>query len=89
MNTFLKAVLLVIAAIVALKLLPFAWGVMCFLVATTFGLIGFGVSALTAVLGGLLLVAALLSPIWVPILLIVGIIALVRRGSRSSALPTS
>jgi len=44
-----------------------------------------GLSAATALLAVMLVVALVLSPIWVPVLAIVGIIALVRRTPRRTA----
>ena len=82
MNSFLKIVLLVILAIVAVKLLPLTLGLVCLLGSVLFGLIGLGVSAIAILLGALLVFAVLLSPIWVPILLIVLIVALVKRDQR-------
>ena len=85
MNTFLKVVLVLLAAVVAIKLLPLTllcFGLLCAAVATVAAL---GVSAVAIVLGIGLTLAVLLSPLWVPILAVVGIVALVRAGSRKTA----
>lgn len=87
MNPLLKVVLVVLAVIVALKLLPFAFGVACFMVSASFSVIGVGVTALTALLGGGLFLVALFSPIWVPLLVIVGIVMLCLRAGRNSGTP--
>lgn len=79
MNTFLKVLLIVIGVIVALKVLPFA------LVMGGLALAGIaaaaiaGFSLVAAFLVAAFLVTVLLSPIWVPVLAIVGVIALCRR----------
>lgn len=79
MNPFLKVLLIAIGVIVALKVLPFA------LVMGGLALAGIaaaaiaGLSLVAALLGAAFVVAVLLSPIWVPVLMIVGVIALCRR----------
>jgi hypothetical protein len=82
MNTFLKIVLLVIAVIVAIKLLPITIGLGGLFIGLLVGLAAMGVSALLALLGLGLALAALTSPIWIPVLLIVGLVALIKRTSR-------
>jgi hypothetical protein len=82
MNTLLKIVLLVIAVIIAVKLLPIAIGLGGLFVGLIVGLAAMGVSALLGLVGLGLALAALTSPIWVPVLLIVGLIALIKRSSR-------
>ena len=81
MKTFLKVVLLLIVALIALKLLPLTFALGCLLAAGLLGLIALGVSTIAAVLGAGIVLAAVLAPIWVPVLLIVGIIALIKRSN--------
>lgn len=84
MKTFLKVLLLVIAAVVFVKLLPLIFGLGCLLAGATFGFIALAASVIAALLGSALVIMVVLSPIWVPILAVVGIIALVKRGARQS-----
>ena len=89
MKTFLKVVLLVIAAVIALKLLPLTFALGCLL---ALGLVGFavlGVSVISLLLGLVVVLAAVLSPIWVPILAIVGLIALIKRSSKTNTATTA
>lgn len=79
MKTFFKVLLLVVAVIVAIKLLPATLALGCALV---FGLaiaatVGVSLLAVGVVLGLALLV--LFAPIWLPIMLLVGLILLIRR----------
>jgi len=82
MKTFLKVLLYVAVAMVAIKLLPLtlALGIILALV------IGFGVfvgfSMLAVLLGVGLAVVAALAPIWLPALAVVGIVALIRKTGR-------
>ena len=87
MKTFLKVLLLVIAAIVAVKLLPIAFVVGCAAAVLVAALAILGVSLAAVVIVGSLVVAALLSPIWLPVLAVVGIVALCKRLSRPAATP--
>jgi len=93
MKTFLKVVLILIAAVIVVKLLP----ALLLIGGLSLGglvLVGLGLLALGGLLGAVglsvaaaslaigLVVALALSPLWVPVLLIVGIVALMRRNSR-------
>ncbi len=71
MRSFLKIFLLVCLALVALKLLPLTLALGCMMAILLAGLVmlGFGV-------------AVVLSPIWVPALVITGIFSLIVRGGR-------
>jgi hypothetical protein len=85
MNPFLKVVLVLLAALVAIKLLPLTmlfFGLLCAAIATMAAL---GLSAVAVLLAIGLTLALLLSPLWVPVLAIVGIVALVRAGTRKTA----
>lgn len=80
MKTFLKVLLIVVAVIVALKLLPIALGLGCVVAAILAGLAVLGVSLAALLVCAALVVAAVLSPVWMPVLAIIGVIALFRRG---------
>jgi hypothetical protein len=81
MKTFLKALLILVAVVVAVKLLPIALGVGCIAAAILAGLAVLGVSLAALLACAALAVVAVLSPIWVPVLALVGIVALWRRAS--------
>jgi hypothetical protein len=85
MNTFLKVVLLLLAAVIAVKLLPLTLALGCiFAVALgIFALVGISMVAALICLG--LLLAAVLSPIWIPLLVVIGLIALTKRCTRAPA----
>ncbi len=85
MKTFLKVLLLVIVALIAIKLLPLTIGLGFVLGLLLVGLAAVGVSLVAGVSVVALALAAVLAPIWVPILLLVGLIALIRRATRRSA----
>ncbi len=85
MKTFLKVLLLVAAAIVAVKLLPAMLGFGCALALGLLIAATVGVSLLAAGLCLGLLVLALLSPIWLPVLVVLGIVLMVRKLTRSTA----
>jgi hypothetical protein len=96
MRTFVKVLLVVLAAIVALRLLPLLMasfalsgaGLLLGGILLTGGIaaaLGVGFVVLIALLVVALVVAAALSPIWIPVLLVVGLIALIRRCSRARA----
>lgn len=76
MKSFLKIFLLVCLALVALKLLPLtlALGGVMAIVLAGLVMLGFGV-------------AVVLSPIWVPALVITGIVSLIVRTGRRVATP--
>ena len=75
MKTFLKIFLLVLLALVALKLLPLTLALGCVMAIVLAGLVMLGLG-----------VAVVLSPLWVPALVITGIVSLiVRTGKRAAA----
>ena len=84
MKTFLKVVLLLIVAVIAVKLLPlmFAFGWM--LAAALVGLLAVGGSAVVALLGAVLALVVILAPIWIAVLALIGLITLIKGGTRSS-----
>ena len=76
----LSLVFWTLTVIVALKLLPIALGMGCVVAAILAGLAVLGVSLAALLICAALVVAAVLSPVWVPVLAIIGVIALFRRG---------
>lgn len=83
MKTFLSALLLVLLAVVALKLLPLVFGLACALGALATLVLLAGASAAAVVIAVALVGAAVLSPLWIPVLAVVGIVALVRHRRRA------
>lgn len=85
MKQFLKIVLLVLAVIVAIKLLPatLALGFAIGLTLALLAAVGFSLFALGSCV--VLALAVVLSPVWLPVLAIVGLIVLMRRASRTAA----
>jgi hypothetical protein len=85
MKTFLKVLLLVLVAVVAIKLLPMTIGLGFVLGLLLVGVLALGLSLVAGLAGLGILLGAVLSPIWVPVLLIVGLIALVKRLTRRNS----
>ena len=79
MKTFWKILLIVVAVIVAIKLLPVVFFMGCLAAGLLAGLAVLGVSLAALLLCAALVVLAILSPIWIPVLAIVGVVALLRR----------
>jgi hypothetical protein len=79
MKTFLKILLIALAVIVAVKLLPVALVLIGVLAAVAVVVALVGVSLTAGLLGAGLLLALLLSPVWLPIMALVGIIALFKK----------
>ena len=84
MKTFLKIALLVIAALVAVKFLPLIFGLGCLLAAAIVALLAIGASAIATLFGAMIALAVVLSPIWVPLLALIGVIMLIKNGTRNS-----
>ncbi|HRE80457.1 MAG TPA: hypothetical protein PLN52_05375 [Opitutaceae bacterium] len=94
MTTFLKVLVVALLVLVAIKLWPLIALVLgfigCLLMAVGGGLLG-GISALAAGAIAILAVVVsvgftalvLLSPIWIPLLMVLGVIALCRRLART------
>lgn len=86
MNTYLKIFLLVLAAIVAVKLLPLTLGLGFLLGLLLVGLVAFGLSLVGIVLLAAIALGAASAPLWIPALLVVGVIALIKKlGSKPAA----
>lgn len=79
MKTFLKVLLGVLGAIIAIKLLPKVIGLGVAAVGVVFGLVGAALGIGAAAIAGTIGIATILAPLWVPIALIIGVIALCRR----------
>jgi hypothetical protein len=74
MKTFLKIFLLMLLALVALKLLPLTLALGCIMAIVLAGLVMLGLG-----------VAVVLSPLWVPALVIAGLVSLIVRTGRRPA----
>jgi hypothetical protein len=87
MKAFLKIALLVVLAVVAVKLLPLTFALGCVLALAVLALMAVGVSLIGALLAAVVVVVVASSPIWVPVLAIVGLVALCKRdnGGRAGA----
>ena len=84
MKTFLKVLLLAALLIVAIKLSPiiFLAALAGLLAAMVLGVVGLSlVAALAAVV---LALAVALSPVWIPVLIILGLISLFKKTGQSS-----
>ena len=79
MKTFLKISLIVVLALLALKVLPLVvvGAIAGLLIAAVLGLVG--ISLLAALLAVALGLAFALSPIWIPVLLVMGVISLFKK----------
>ena len=79
MKPFFKVLLLIVAAVIALKLLPLTFALGCLLALAALVLIALGVSVVATLAIAVLVLAAILAPVWLPILLVVGFVALIRK----------
>jgi hypothetical protein len=79
MKTFLKVLLIAALLVVAIKLSPviFVAAIAGVIASAVLGVVG--ISLLAALLGVLLALAVALSPIWIPVLAVVGLCSLFRR----------
>ena len=87
MNTFLKIALLAILALVTIKISPviFFFAAVGLVAAAVLGAVGFSLMITLLAIGVALAFA--LSPIWVPVLLVLGAISLFRRTAKSPLAP--
>lgn len=83
MNTFLKVLLAAVLLIVAIKLSPilFIAAVAGLLVAAVLGAVG--LSLLAVLVAVVLAFAVALSPIWIPVLCVIGLVKLFTRQGRT------
>lgn len=82
MKSVLKVLLLVVAALIAIKLLPLTVLVGCVVALVLAGFAFVGVSVFALIVGLGIVIAAVLAPIWLPVLAIIGVVALVKRSNR-------
>lgn len=85
MKTMLKIVLLLVAVVIAVKLLPVTVALFCVLAAALISVTVLGVSAAAVLLGATIGITVLLAPLWLPALVVTGGILLVRRVVRAQA----
>ncbi len=83
MKTFLKVLLMAALLIVAIKFSPilFIGAFAGLIMAVVLGAVG--ISLVAALFAVLLALAVVLSPIWVPVLVVLGLISLFRKGERT------
>jgi hypothetical protein len=84
MKTFFKVVLLVLVAVIVVKCLPLLVAAGFALAGAVLGFIALAASSIAALMGSALVLAVLLSPIWIPLLALVGLIALIKRSGRKN-----
>ena len=89
MKTFLKILLIAALLIIAIKISPilFLSAFAGLIVAAVLGLVG--ISLLGGLVAVLLSLAVALSPIWIPVLVVVGIISLCRKNDRTPPTPST
>ncbi len=87
MKTFLKVLLIAAVLIVAIKLSPviFIGALLGLIAAAVLGAVG--ISLVAALLAVLLAFTLALSPIWIPILVVFGLVSLFRKGSNPAVTP--
>jgi len=87
MNTFLKIFLIVVLSLLALKFLPVIFVGACvgLILAAILGAFGLSLVALLLVVG--IALALALSPIWIPVLIVMGLISLFRKLGSKPAPP--
>jgi hypothetical protein len=85
MKTFLKVILIVMIAIIAVKLLPFTLALGFALGGAIVAAAVLGLSALAVLFCVSLALIAVLAPVWIPVLALVGAIALIKRLTRNRA----
>ena len=87
MNTFLKVLLAAVLLIVAIKISPilFVAAFAGLIVAVILGALG--LSLLAALVAVVIAFAVALSPIWIPVLCVIGLVKLFNRGDETDAPP--
>lgn len=83
MNTFLKVLVTAALVVVALHVLPALVGLGLGLGAILLAIVGIGVGVIAALLAAGVGLAVALSPIWLPVLAIVGLIALCKKAAKT------
>jgi hypothetical protein len=89
MKTFFKILLAAILLVVAIKLSPilFIAALAGLIVAAVLGAVG--LSLLAALVAVILAFALALSPIWIPVLCVIGLVSLFRRDGKTPTAPAS
>ncbi len=89
MKTFFKVLLIAALLIVAIKISPvlFVAAFVGLIVAAVLGAVR--ISLLAALVGVLLALAVALSPIWIPVLCVIGIVSLFRKSERPPPVMTA
>jgi hypothetical protein len=89
MKTVLKVILIVALLLIAIKLSPiiFIAALAGLLVATVLGALG--LSLLAAFAAIVIALSVALSPIWIPVLVIVGVISLIKRADNQPQSPVT
>ena len=83
MKTFLKILLILVAALLVLKLLPLIFGLAIGLIVMVAIAGALGLSAVGVFLCFAITLVAVLAPIWIPVLVIMGLVALWRKSERA------
>jgi hypothetical protein len=86
-KTFLKIALIVLAALLAIKLLPLTLAAGFFLAAVALLILVVGASAAAVLFCVAVILAAALSPIWLPVLAVIGLVSLIRRSRGPASVP--
>lgn len=83
MNTFLKVLLLAVLLVVAIKFSPvlFVAALAGLIVAALLGAVG--ITLIAGLLAVVLALAVALSPIWIPVLVVLGLVSLFRKSERT------
>ncbi len=83
MKTFLKVLLLAALLLIAIKFSPviFLGAIVGLLLAVVLGALG--ISLIAALFAVVLALAVALSPIWIPVLVVLGLISLFRKSERT------
>jgi hypothetical protein len=81
-KTFLKFVVFLVVAIIAVKLLPLTIALGFVLGGAIVALAAVGVSVIALLFGLAVFLLTVLSPVWIPLLALIGLIALIRGSGR-------
>jgi len=87
MKTFLKILLIAALLLVAIKLSPliFLGGLVGLLAAAVLGVVG--ISLMVTLAAVLIAIALALSPIWIPVLVVMGLISLFKKNGNATPPP--
>ncbi len=89
MKTFLKVLLMAALLLIAIKFSPviFLGAIAGLLLAVVLGAVG--LSLIAALFAVVLALALALSPIWIPVLVVMGLISLFRKSERPAPVPVA